>query len=115
MQDRRKLKRKYLVFFGRVFDRQSAQMLGNVADLTPEGVMIISGRPLEVDKDYQLRLDLPEHIFAIDHLDLSGKSVWCQPDIDPAYFNTGFQLADVTPEEAEIIERIVKEYGIKDR
>jgi hypothetical protein len=113
--DRRKLKRKYMVFFGRVFDRHSAQLLGNVADITSEGVMIISGRPLDVDKVYHLRMDLPEHIFSIDHLDLDGQSIWCKPDIDPAYYNTGFQLSGVTPDQTEIIDKIIKEYGIKDR
>lgn len=114
MAERRKLSRKYLTFFGRIFDRQTGQLLGNVADITAEGVMVISSHPIEVDKDFQLRVDLAGRIFGVDHLNLSGCSIWCQTDIDPAYFNTGFQLTGVTPEEIELIDRIVEEYKIRD-
>jgi len=113
MEERRKLKRKYLTFFGRIYDRQSGQPLGNVADITLEGAMVISNHPLPTGEDYQLRLDLPEHIFGTDYLDLEGKSIWCQPDIDPDFYNTGFKLQNVTKEEAHIIEQIIKKYGIR--
>lgn len=102
-----------MLFFGRVLDRKSAQLLGNVADITGEGIMIISPQPIPVDQDFELRLDLPQHIFGIEYIDLKAHSIWCNPDIDPTLFNTGFQLLDVSPEDAEIIARIIKEYDIR--
>lgn len=111
--DRRKLQRKYLTFFGRVFDRKTGQLIGQMADVTPEGAMIISGRPLDIDQDYQLRLDLPDTIFEQAHMDIDARSVWCQPDLEPSLFNTGFQLFNMTPEKVAIVEKIIKEYGIR--
>ncbi|MEW5869422.1 MAG: PilZ domain-containing protein [Chloroflexota bacterium] len=114
MAERRKLSRKYLIFFGRIFDRRTGQLLGNVADITAEGAMVISSHPIGVDQDFQLRLDLASRIFGTDHLNLDGHSIWCQPDIDPAYYNTGFQFSGITPEDIELIDRIVEEYKIRD-
>ncbi|MBN2549039.1 MAG: PilZ domain-containing protein [Anaerolineales bacterium] len=111
--DRRKFPRKYLTFFGRVFERDTGQLIGQMADVTPQGAMIISGRPLELDQDFQLRLDLPETIFEQDHMDFDARSVWCQPDLEPSLFNTGFQLLNMTPEKVAIVEQIIKEFGIR--
>jgi hypothetical protein len=113
MNERRKAKRKYMVFFGRVSDRNTAQVLGNVADITSAGAMVISGHPLALDQEYQMRLDLPEHIFGIDHLDFDARSIWGAPDIDPTYFNTGFEIINITPEKSVVIEKIIQEYGIR--
>ena len=113
MNERRKHQRKYMVFFGRVVDRNSAQLVGNVADITNDGIMIISSQPLALDQDYEMRLDLSKEIFGIDHLDLKGRSIWCKPDIDPTLFNTGFQLQNISKEDSIIIEQIIKEYGIR--
>lgn len=102
-----------MVFFGRVVDRKSGQLLGNVADITNEGIMIISNQPIALDQDFELRLDLSKDIFEIDHLDLQGHSIWCNPDIDPTLFNTGFKLQNVPKESSKIIEQIIEEYGIR--
>lgn len=102
-----------MVFFGRVIDRKSAQLIGNVADITKDGMMIISGQPLAVDQGFELRLDLSKDIFGVDHIDLDGRSIWCNPDIDPSLYNTGFQLEDVSEADSKIIEQIIDVYGIR--
>ena len=113
MDERRKLKRRHIMFYSRVFDRQTGQMLGYLGNLTGEGVMLISETPLEVDVEYLLRLDLPEDIYKKPILNLRSKSVWCQPDIDPNFFTTGFQLMDVSEEDLNIIDQIVDDYGFR--
>ena len=114
MDDRRKLKRKYLVFFTRVFDLQSGKLLGQLADVTAQGAMIISGDPIQVENVYQLRMELPDDTFAADHMDFLARSVWSKPDIDPEFYNTGFQLIDPTPEQIQIIEQIIAKFGFRE-
>ena len=46
MHDRRKLDRKYLTIYSRVFDRVSGRLLGYLADLSEKGAMIISDEPI---------------------------------------------------------------------
>jgi len=113
MDERRKLNRKYLAFFTRVFDRGNGQLLGHLADLTSEGMMIISEKPLEIDTVYNLRMDLSGAFFDREQLDFKANGVWCKPDIDPAFFNIGFQLINISSDEISIIHRIIEEYGIR--
>lgn len=113
-EERRKLKRKYLVFFTRVFDRNSGQWFGNLADLSPEGLMLISEKPLPTGLDFSLSMDLPLDIFGTDRMDFDAHSIWCQPDIDPNFYNTGFKFADIAAQDAKIIQQIIEVYGIRE-
>ena len=114
MEERRRLKRKYLAFFTRVFDHSTGILLGHLADITAEGMMIISTHPIETGQEYKLSMDLPEYFFGRDHLAFKARSVWCRPDIDPTFFNTGFQFETIMPEGIAIIEQIIQEYGIRE-
>jgi len=113
MDERRKLKRRHIMFYSRVFNRKTGQLLGYLGNLTPEGVMLISENPMEVDEEVLLRLDLPEDIYGKSILNLRSQSVWCRPDIDPNFYTTGFQLIDVDKDDMEIIEQIIDDYGFR--
>ena len=114
MKERRKHHRKDLAFFTRLFDRDTGQLLGHLANLTVEGAMIISNEPIEAEKVYRLHMDLPDQRFGKAHLDLDAKSVYCQPDINPQFYNAGFQFVNISPRDIGIIESIVQEYRIRD-
>ena len=112
MEERRQLKRKYLAFFTRDYDRESGQMLGHLDNVSADGAMIIGQIPIETHKSFRLRMDLSEYVFGKAHLDFEARSVWCQPDLDPSFYNTGLQFLDIAPQDVAIIERIMAEYGI---
>ena len=76
--------------------------------------MIISENPLEVNLEYLLRIDLPQDIFSKSVLNFEAKSVWCKLDVDPNFYNTGFQFVDITEESKDIIAKIIDEYGFRD-
>ena len=113
MQNRRKLKRVYLAFFTRLFDRETGALLGHLANLTAEGAMIISDMPLEVNRLYRLHMDLSEAFFSKSHLDFEARCVWSQPEaIAPKFYNTGFQFVKISPEDVQIITQIIQEYEL---
>jgi hypothetical protein len=114
MVERRKLRRKYLAFFTRIFDRGSGQLLGHLADITTEGMMVISEKPIKTGQEYKLQIDLSDSYFPKQRLDFHAFSIWCRPDVDPNFWNTGFQLSNMADDDAAIIELIVQEYGIRD-
>jgi hypothetical protein len=115
MEERRKLPRKYLMFYARVFDRSSGRLMGNLADITTQGAMIISEDPIEIGVTYRLRLDLPDGFnFDREHLDFEARSLWWQPDVDTRFFTTGFQLLGLGPSDAQIIDQINTAYGLRD-
>ena len=66
MDERRKLDRKYLIVYSRVFERNLGRMLGYLGDLSLSGAMIISEQAQTVNSVLPLRFDLPDlQLFSI--------------------------------------------------
>lgn len=114
MTERRKFKRRYLMYYSRVFNLKTGQVLGYLVDLTPEGIMILSEEPIEIGQIYRLRMDLPEGLTAKTSLDFAARSIWCKPDIDPNFYGTGFQISELAEGDLDLIERMIQEYGFRD-
>ena len=114
MKEQRKLKRRHIMFYSRVFNRKTGKLIGYLGDINAKGIMIISEYPLEVDIDHLLRMDLPADIYSQAVLNLQARSVWCQPDIDTNFYNTGFQLSDIPKDDIAIIGQIFDDYGFRE-
>lgn len=114
MDERRKLDRKYLIVYSRVFERNLGKMLGYLGDLSLSGAMIISEHPQTVNSVLPLRFDLPDlQLFSVGQLDIAARVAHCDPDINPAFYNIGFEFLDVSPEEKEIIEKMMDAYEFR--
>ncbi len=115
MEERRKLKRRYLMFYSRVFDTRKGVLLGYLCDLTVEGAMLISEAPIPTGVLFSLRMDLPESFYPQrTYLQFEARSIWCRPDIDPLFYNTGFHLLEMSPEDAAAIEQINFDFGLRE-
>jgi len=112
MEERRKLKRRHIMFYSRVFDRKTGKLLGYLGDITTGGIMIISEEPLQTEVHLKLRIDLPEYIYHKAVFNFEAQSLWCQPDIDPIFHNTGCKLLNISKDDQEVIEQILRDYEI---
>ncbi len=112
--EKRHLKRSHLIYYLRVFDQASSQILGHLVDITPEGAMLISEKPIPTGIRYQLRMVLPAEIFGRDHLDFDAESLWTKRDINADFHDTGFRLMNVEVKDIAIISRLIDEYGFRD-
>lgn len=114
MQERRKLDRKYLMVYSRVFDRANGKILGYLSDLSPKGAMIISDDPMTEDVNLALRFDLPDPpLFSTDHLNLEARVAWCKPDIDPSFYNIGFEFLKINDQEKAIVDEMIEAYEFR--
>lgn len=114
MKERRTLDRKYLMVYSRVFDRSTGKILGYLSDLSPKGAMIISDDPLSENSKISLRFDLPDPpLFSTDHLNLDARVAWCKPDIDPSFYNIGFEFFEISETDKSIIEEMIVAYEFR--
>lgn len=114
MQERRRLKRRYLRYYGRVYDARGSGQIGNLVDITEKGAMILTDHPVPVNQILQLRLELTADIAHQPFLEFIAKSVWCQPDIDQHHYDIGLEIIGLTTNGEDIIRRIVALYGFRD-
>ena len=102
------------MYYSRVFDRRTGRVIGYIVDLTPDGAMVISEEPIEPDLHFRLRMDLPEELSEKAFIDFEAQSVWSKKDLDPNFWDTGFHLTNIAPENVNLIERMIAEYGFRD-
>ena len=111
--ERRAVDRKIIAYFARVFDIKSNELLGNLGDITSQGIMLIGEVPIPVNSVFNVKLELSEDVAEKNFMEIEIESIWCQPDISPNRYNTGFRITAIDPDDREIIEQIVAEYGIR--
>ncbi len=114
MRDRRKNKRRYLLYYTRIYDTAARKQAGNLVDITTQGVMVLSPEPFEIGKKYRLRMELSDDVSDRPHMELDVLTRWSHPDIDPRLYSSGFEIFDLGPEEEKVIQRIVGIYGFRD-
>ena len=111
MQERRRMNRKYLAVYSRVFDRITGRVLGYLSDLSAKGTMIISDNPMTVGTSVSLRFDLPDPpLFSADHLDIDSTVAWSNKDIDPSFYNVGFEFTSISEVQARILDEMMEAY-----
>jgi hypothetical protein len=114
MEEKRRTTRRYLLYYMRVYDVSTRQQIGNLVDITPRGIMVVSDHEIEVGQVSRLKMELTAEVAEKSFMEFSVKSKWCKPDINPHMFNTGFEILDLQPDDAKIILRIVDEFGFRD-
>lgn len=114
MKERRKAQRKSLMAYTQVFDLYSGSLLGYLGDLNAEGAMVIGMKPLEENIEITLAIELPKLPDSnASRMAIPSRIVWCQRDISPEFFNIGFAFKKVTPDQAAIIEAVMKNYELR--
>ncbi len=112
MEERRKLPRRHLYYYSRVFDEDTREMAGRLVDITHEGMMMVSEKPISSDNEYKFKLILPEAIEGKRNLVIEAKSKWSkQASIENQYDN-GFAFVNINDKSARIIDRLIKHASI---
>jgi hypothetical protein len=114
MSDHRKESRKKLMAFTPVYDLLRKTLLGYVGDLTPQGVMVVGEKMVEINKRLTLGIDFPESLPEMPavRLVVSARAAWCRVSDGPQ-FNIGFEFMDASPENVRVIEAVMRRYQFR--
>ncbi|MGB3222994.1 MAG: PilZ domain-containing protein [Desulforhopalus sp.] len=112
-KDLRQVDRRNLIFYLRVFDGMSHKILGHAVNISEKGVMLICDDPVEVDKDFRLRMHLPSLMKDTDEIIFSATSKWYKKDADPKFYLAGFQIEKLEPVNEKVIDNLIKEFSYK--
>lgn len=114
MPEKRKIKRRFLLYYMRVFEGTTRKQMGNLVDITPRGIMIVCDKPIPENRFMKLRLELSNEVSEKPHMEFLAISKWCKPDLNPSMYSVGFEIMEIEKEDAKIIDRIVSEFGFRD-
>jgi hypothetical protein len=110
--EKRKSKRRNFLYYMRVTDSLTQKPIGHLSDVSMAGFKLDSAEPLPVGEHYNLRLDLPTEMADKNFLIFMAQSKWCSTDkADPFTQNIGFEIVNITPQDAAIYNRIIERYA----
>ncbi len=114
-KERRKYKRRNLIFYIPVIETGARRTLGRISDISPRGFKLDSEYQLHLEKDFHLGLNTTPNVVDIDFIGFVARSKWCKPDaVEPCQYYIGFDIIDISPHAAEIVQCIVDKYGAQD-
>ncbi|MFA6498504.1 MAG: PilZ domain-containing protein [Desulfurivibrionaceae bacterium] len=113
-EETRSLKRRHLVYYLEVYDDDANELLGHLVDLTTTGLKLVSKKRIPTNRNYKLRMMLPEGYFSQKDLYFEAKSMWSSNDINPDFYDTGFAAPKLDPKAQEIILDLVSQISFND-
>lgn len=112
--NKRNMKRHYLIYYLRVFNRVTGEVLGHLVDVTTKGIMIMRDSPIETGLNYSMRLRWRNSAGKLQLADFDGVCKWCRPDVNPDFYDAGFQITLAQPEHLEAIQSLISDLGMPD-
>jgi hypothetical protein len=112
--DRRAVMRRHLIYYLRVWDRNTDQLLGHIVDINTGGFMLISEKKIALEQAFDLEIRWNDPDDNAIKIEFKAESRWSSNDVNSAFFDTGFKLLGPTDDVLEPIKKMIEEYGFQD-
>ncbi len=109
------MRRHYLIYYLRVFDRETGAVIGHLVDITEKGIMIIRDAPIEVGTVLKLRLRWRSSVGRLQMADFEGECRWCRPDVNPDFYGAGFAISAATTEHVRAISELISDLAMPEK
>ena len=113
-QNKRTVARRHLIYYLRVFNHLTGDLIGNLVDISTKGIMVVSDKSIESNARYRLRMVLPDTVEGSKEVDFDAESRWCRKDANQDFFDTGFELLDPSMEFLDAVDRLVEDCLFKE-
>ncbi len=110
--NKRKHVRNNFIHNFEVIDIDTEEILGDLADITIEGVMLICDAPVEANKLHHLQVNLEGKVDNLSSISFKTKVMRClDTDIEEIY-SVGFQILEITQDCRTALQHLIDEYGL---
>ena len=107
MMDRRILTRYDIENYYAVVDRDTNQTVGRLANLSIEGMMLVTEQPVKKRTVLELTLKLPEKVLGHTQVNFDAECRWCRKGKGIDWFESGYKLTNVPMEDQTTIMCLV--------
>lgn len=90
-----------------ILDAHSGDVLGELVNLSVDGLMIVSPKFIASGTLCQLRIPLICSGASVE-IHIGVESLWCEDANDSGAYWTGFQIIDIAPEHQAILDAVVE-------
>jgi hypothetical protein len=108
MQDSRKHPREHLEEYCLLIDAESNVPIGEILDISREGMRIFAGSPIAETTCMQCKLRLPRSVDGRNEIVLNAWCVWCEKGADNVSYQAGLRIAGISAADADILEKFLR-------
>ncbi|GBC60595.1 PilZ domain-containing protein [Desulfonema ishimotonii] len=112
--DKRTARRRNIIYYLKVFDSNTNLLLGQLVDITVNGMKLISEEPAEPGIRLMLKMILPEEMHRKECILFEAESLWCKRDINPSYYSIGFEFLDISEDDINIVKSLIYDFSFQD-
>lgn len=112
VRNKRQLARNNFIHNFTVIDQLTGEEIGDLADITIKGVMLICDRNMEIDRDYMLEFAPDEKIIKGTKISFNARAIRCIETEIKEMFSVGFVINDIDDISKESLNALINEYGL---
>ncbi|HDQ40257.1 MAG TPA: PilZ domain-containing protein [Desulfonatronum sp.] len=108
--------RRKLYYYLEVIDKNSKIEVGRLVDIHVAGMLLIGTRRLDSGLKLDIRVLIDDDLLETKYgnLDVQVLVRWSKQDINPDYYVTGVQFVEITPEQEELINELIRTIGFRE-
>jgi len=96
----------------RFMNNRTGELVGDLADISRDGFMLESMKPILLNTEFSFGVDLPPEISRKPFIVFTARSLWSQPDpVDVRLYDTGFEIIKMDPNGTQAFELLIDQYG----
>jgi hypothetical protein len=93
-----------------VFDLNTEAYLGNLVDISPAGIMLVTHSDIEANSVYQFMIKFPDASGNQEPITFGGEILWTDNRLDPNQNWAGIQIIDISEQMIIRINQMINDY-----
>jgi hypothetical protein len=111
-KDQRKRSRRSTSLYLRFLNNRTGELVGDLANISTDGFMLESMKPIQINAEYSFRIDLPPELSRKLSIVFTARSIWSQPDrVDRRLYDIGFEIVKMDASDRQVFQQIFEQYG----
>ncbi len=107
----RKHRRVYLGTDIAVYDVLNGDRVGEIVNITIEGLMLVMEQEPEAGNIYQFAMSMPQDLDGHKVINVGADCLWCSPSSISGQHWAGFQIIDASETAETLIQHLIDTYG----
>lgn len=106
MRTQRSIERHQLPYYLKVFNQITDKPMGNIGNVSLDGLLLISRLPILLNARFEMRLKIPGRDGHLRFIDFHATCQWCREDTVSGSFESGFALVAPPADYVEMVEAL---------